>query len=1702
MMFTPESMCDQTSLIDIPPMEARRRNVQTPSLCLLTSGRLPNLSMKPLVECDEEDRGISPPFRNYDLVDEVERKLQFESTPSVAVPLPRVNDRQFAESMADVAEVAAVTTNRLDNLENTLMHFLSKSNNNPMPINLTNQPRKRDFMKPRRFNGTGSFESFLEQFEVCALHNKWTEQDRIDYFKNSLDDPVAQVLWDLGSSRVVPFQGLVDRLRQRYGKEGQAETFRTQLRCRRRRSTESLCDLMQDIRRLMVLAYPVADNEITEILARDFFLDALADRELSIKIREKEPTNLDQAFRIALRLEAYQLSDPDDYGEKFQREKKKVRVVKEEDGNVPTQWNAFVEQQRKLNEDWRRSMECQMQASLKSLPVVKDSGPWNQGAFGQPLHVPMVPTVSVPPIVPNLGASFVAPPYTPTVSVPSTPSIPVASSNGNVIPTCFKCGIVGHKSNRCPLLQSRRSYGNQSGANSSKTARSSDVPTSTITYSSSTPKTSRIMYVKARIMGYSRLCMIDTGSDVNLIPESYLPGVHFSPSERTLQAANGSPIKILGEASVPLKIGRRLTLPTTFVVSDQVTDVLLGIQWLHDHRCRMEFGTGSIFIARQKIALVHRNGNECCRRVTIAETTTIPARMEQNLEVKLLYRNHKVIADGWMTDSREIQPGIRVARIILPDLVSHVCVRVMNVSNHPVTLQKDLLVSDLHPIPSIAREDASADSNIPFYEDLEKVIAGIPDDVSPEQRDHLINLVMEFQDVFSRDEFDLGETKIVQHRIETGDSAPIRQPLRRQPLLQAQEIDKHTEKLLKAGIIEPASGEYASNVVLVRKKDGSLRFCLDFRALNLSTRRDAYPLPRIDDCLDSLSGATWYSTLDLRAGYHQVSVYPPDADKTSFLTRRGIFRFRKMPFGLCNAPATFQRLMDVVLAGLSYEICLVYLDDIIIFSTDIDTHLIRLRTIFERLRQSNLKLKPSKCSLLRQKVCFLGYIVSKDGISADPKKVESILSWPTPIRLREVRAFLGLCSYYRKFCRSFAEIAAPLHALTQKNRKFEWTLECQNAFDRLKLMLSSAPVLTLPNDTGSYRLDVDASDHGIGAVLSQFQDGQEKVIAYASRLYSQQEARYCVTRKELLSAVHFTKVFRQYLLGRPFVLRTDHSALQWLRRTPEPIGQQSRWLERLEEFDYSVEHRAGRHHENADAMSRRPCRQCGYCMDPVQPASVSMIQTATEEVSFDPEHLSAKQATDPDLAQIYRAKATDNVQPAWNEMLKCGERTRTYWHQWESLELVDGVLYRTTPEGDRLVIMPRDLRELFLQKIHTDMTNGHLGTRRTRFQVRRRAYWVGWSQDVKRFCQRCLECNQYHRGGPPRQGLLQPIPVGEPWDRVSLDITGPHPKSSNGKVYILTIIDQFTKYVESAALPNQEAKTVAKAFMEHVILRHGAPLQILTDRGTNFESALFRELCILMKTDKVRTTAYEPRTNGMLERFHRTLNSILAKLVATNQRDWPEHLPYALAAYRATVHESTNFSPNYLLYGHEIRAPVDLMLGRPTEDEGQRPLYHEFVEDVSRKMETSYRLVRENLRKAAETRKKRYDLRVKRKEFQQGDWVFYYSPRKFIGRSPKWTKMYSGPFLVIAVHGPVNYELQRGPRAKPFMAHVDKMRHFYGSTPASWIGDPDVPVIPLLPVPESAALLNSAPSLSPVDVSPFLPRRSERLRHSAAANKN
>ena len=461
------------------------------------------------------------------------------------------------------------------------------------------------------------------------------------------------------------------------------------------------------------------------------------------------------------------------------------------------------------------------------------------------------------------------------------------------------------------------------------------------------------------------------------------------------------------------------------------------------------------------------------------------------------------------------------------------------------------------------------------------------------QKRKLKKLLLKYQDAFAKAPTELGKCSLLKHKIDTAEAQSVRQPMRRTPQAFEGEEEKYLKEQLAAGVIQPSSSPWSSPIVMVRKKTEDVRVCIDYRKMNKRTIKDAYPLPRIDMCLDCLSSAKIYSTIDLQSAFMQLELEAVDRHKTAFITKYGLFEYLLMPFGLCNAPSTFQRCMELIFRGLQWNILLVYLDDIIVIALNFNKHLDRLEEVFKRLSEAGLKMKPSKCELFKTQVLFLGNLVSRAGLSPNPKTVEAVLSWKVQSTVKEIQSYMGLCSYYRQYTENFSHIAAPLTRLMKKNVKFIWDESCQIAFETLKEKLCSSPIVAYTKPGLKYILDTDASDVGICAVLSQVQDGKERVIAYASKKLKAQQQRYSVTRCELLAVITFMNYFRHFLLGQKFLLRTDHGSLRWIFEFKDPRGQVARWLEILAQYDFEIQHRPGNKHNNADSLSRRDYEKSG-----------------------------------------------------------------------------------------------------------------------------------------------------------------------------------------------------------------------------------------------------------------------------------------------------------------------------------------------------------------------------------------------------------------------------------------------------------------------------------------------------------------------------
>ena len=976
---------------------------------------------------------------------------------------------------------------------------------------------------------------------------------------------------------------------------------------------------------------------------------------------------------------------------------------------------------------------------------------------------------------------------------------------------------------------------------------------------------------------------------------------------------------------------------------------------------------------------------------------------------------------------------------------SRIGVSIHNLTPHDVTLPAKTTLCSIHQVSLVTGSQVQTDvGNTQVLDQF-----NINESLTSEQKNQVISLLSKFQHIFSTGDTDIGRTKKVKHEIKLKDPTPVRQPHRRIPPNMYDEVRKHINEMLNAGIIRESHSSFASPIVLVRKPDGSLRFCIDYRQLNKNTVRDAHTLPRLTETFDSLDGSKWFTTLDLKAGYWQVEVQESDKYKTAFTAGPlGFYEFNTMPFGLVNAPATFQRLMQATMGDLHLSQCLLYLDDIIVFSRSFQDHLVRLERVLQRLADAGLKLKPSKCHLFQRETKYLGHIISQDGIKTDPSKIEVLQNWPVPENIKDVRRFLGFAGFYRRFIRDFAKIAKPLHELlkgqptkTCKGKgvhstkvippKFEWKDIHQNAFNHLIRALGSSEVLAFADFKRPFTLQIDASGIGLGAVLLQEHNGQDRPVAYASRGLSLAESRYPAHKLEFLSLKWaITDKFKEYLYNSSFTVKTDNNPLTYVLTSArlDAVGQ--RWVSELANYNFSLQYKSGHSNIAADALSRIPRSiHSDGTYDHIPPEAVNAICNQqvfcyAQSVALGEEavHLMDIPHTRiPEITNEHMARAQENdkfISPVLKHMRskkKKFQSQNTYFEtnilskMIDNLILKDNVLYRKRIVDEEIkyqLVLPHCFRRRALHGVHDEV--GHLGRERTLALLQDRFYWPRMSKDTAEYVKRCSPC--ICRKTPTNQHApLVSILTSQPLELLCTDFLKLEP-SEGGVQDILVITDHFTRFAQAIPCSSQSAKATAKALYDTFICHYGFPLRLHSDQGRNFESSIIQELCKLCGIEKSRSTPYHAQGNGACERFNRTLLSMLGTLPPLSKQNWKDHVKTVVHAYNCTRNDVTKFSPFMLMFGREPRLPVDILLGVNQENNGKN--YGKYVSDLREKLEAAYKIAQLNSKKDKTRHKEHYDLKTRGAVISPGDRVLVrnVSIRGKNKLADKWEKI---PYLVI-----------------------------------------------------------------------------------------
>lgn len=740
--------------------------------------------------------------------------------------------------------------------------------------------------------------------------------------------------------------------------------------------------------------------------------------------------------------------------------------------------------------------------------------------------------------------------------------------------------------------------------------------------------------------------------------------------------------------------------------------------------------------------------------------------------------------------------------------------------------------------------------------------------------------------------------------LEPGTAPVSKAPYRLAPAEMA-ELLEQLEDLIDKGFIRPSSSPWGAPVLFVRKKDGSLRLCIDYRGLNKVTIKNKYPLPRIDELLDQLEGATWFSKIDLASGYHQIPIAEKDVQKTAFRTRYGHFEFVVMPFGLTNAPAAFMGMMNNVFREYLDRCVIVFIDDILIYSRSKEEHDWHLRIVLEKLREHKLYAKLSKCSFWQRKIGFLRHVITEAGVAVDQEKIKAVIQWPIPKNATEVRSFLGLAGYYRKFVRDFATTAKPLTRLTGKDTKFDWSESCTKGFEQLKHQLTQTPVLVLPRTGIPFVVYTNASGVGVGCVLMQ----EERVIAYASRQLKKHEANYPTHDLELAAVVFALKIWRAYLYGEKVQVFTDHKSLKYVFTQADLNLRQRRWMEMLADFDLQINYNPGKGNPVADALSRRRPDVSGA--REVQELSGMLATLSLRATTVQEDGMGLEALDQADL--LWRIKEEQKKDDSLLEKVN---------------RQVIG--YRTTENGTILfrnrVSVPNnwDLRREILRQAHQTRFSIHPGSTKMYRDLKRYYHWDGVKSDVVTWVSRCPTCQVVKAEKRVPSGLLQGLPLPQwKWDMVTMDFVTGLPRITGNKDAIWVIVDRLTKTAHFIAIKKTDgADILARKYLDTVVRLHGIPVSIVSDRDPKFTSTFWQAFQKELGTKVHLSTAYHPQTDGQSERTIQTLEDMLRACVLDWGGKWGEYLPLVEFAYNNSYHSSIGMSPFEALYGRPCRTPM------------------------------------------------------------------------------------------------------------------------------------------------------------------------------------
>lgn len=1139
--------------------------------------------------------------------------------------------------------------------------------------------------------------------------------------------------------------------------------------------------------------------------------------------------------------------------------------------------------------------------------------------------------------------------------------------------TCFNCNEVGHPSFKCPKPLVKCTTCNLIGHTASHCPKSKESNTQAKDKSILKVSVGEVHDIATTINDYPKVlvgddpgdkykiairindtvtpCLVDLGSEATVIRESDAVKLNLSWQKVTgplLRGFGNVPYLPLGRAYVDVDVQGVLEKDVEVYI---VEDSLIGYNVLLGHS----------FTERPNVRIIKTATDLKFERADPGNIIKLPLMAVERVCVEigemkpvLVICNDKFSGNIYVSGS--IRGSIGNEYYLLPgeyQMLNGECrLLVQNVGTKPITVEKEFLVTRaqyLGAIKSVLKIMKSA------VTPNEEVSVKCGSQLSATQRQQCEDMLAKYKDCFSHGMHDLGFTTVTEMEIHLKDASPVVYRPYRLAHSERQLVQSMVDEMVEHGIVSESNSPYASPIVLVQKKSGEKRLCVDYRALNSRTKRDHYPLPIIEDLLDQLSGQSLFTSLDLASGYHQIPIAEESRHKTAFVTPDGQYEYNRMPFGLANAPAVFQRAIHKILSKSKAGYVIIYMDDILIPSKTFEEGLQRLEEVLTLIREAGLTLKMEKCKFFQEQIDFLGFQIDKDGIRPGVQKVEAVSKFPAPRNQHEVRRFIGLAGFFRRFVKGFALIARPLTNLLKKDVPWQWGEAESNAFECIKTQLTSRPILALYDHGAETQLHTDASKLGVAGILMQRKNGESwQPVAYFSRQTTMDEMKLHSFELETLAVISALNKFRTYLIGIKFTIITDCNALRSTFTKRDLIPRISRWWIQFLEFDCVIEYRPGEKMAHVDALSRAPITPCS---EEIHTLDILTINTQ--------DWISTVQSSDEEVKRI-KDVLEDPDTP------KIAEIHKTY-------ELKNGRVFRILGEDNLKWLVPRGVRWQVLRANHDDV--GHFGFEKTLQRVQALFWFPKMRKFIKKYVGACLECAHHKLPSGAKEGLLHPIPKVEiPFHTLHADHLGPFPRSKRGNTYILVIVDAFTKYVSLTPVRSTKSKESIKAF-KTLFSYFGSPNRLITDRGTSFTSKKFKSFIQSVGSKHILNSVATPRANGQVERYNRTILASLGSMThGKGNNTWDEQLPDVQLGINSTIHEVTKKTPTELLFGRKISNPAQGILNDLVND----------VDDgtTNKNIEEMRSEAADLIRKNQEVNKRRYDSRRKKPTvYKEGDLV-------------------------------------------------------------------------------------------------------------------